>query len=430
MNIRKNTVIILVMALMFSVVAVMLLGKVTGNKAENKIEIMDLTGDITPYQAMTYGDSYIADLVFDSILRIKDYTVTPGIATEYTVDGSKITVEISDVSFKIPGGDRKLTTDDIVDYYTNILIRLNESNSIANPGIANLSSIVKLDDKKVEFNFNSESANNLIALAEKIGYIHENNWYGTLENVEYNNTEVKVGKEIYVPLSSEKGLTVNKRISNMMVANVMADETVNLTKIPNDSYGFITWGSESQISDDNRQAIFGALEESQIRKNISIPSDGVYSGSELHIKTDITKLGSIEDISQAGLSDGVSLKIGIVSLGSFKEVKNALTESFNNIGVPAAIEELELNDLMVSDEYDLIYVRIARGMSPNITALFNEGNLLAGYSEQYTNEIKEINESKTWEELCELSKDLDLKLRENGVWLFIDEAYNVETTKK
>ena len=65
---------------------------------------------------------------------------------------------------------------------------------------------------------------------------------------------------------------------------------------------------------------------------------------------------------------------------------------------------MEIGDLITGNQYDLIYVRLERGLSPDISGLLTETGLIGrtGYSQNYKEQIEEITMATTWDEMCEL----------------------------
>ena len=307
---------------------------------------------------------------------------------------------------------------------------------ISNPGILNIKEISQKDES-IEIVFNSEKPYNILALAENIGYQgEEGKWYGTKLKVEYGQTYVKVYEEdrtvSYINSSLLPGLQNDKRFSNMILGKALADNTVNLEPIPNSYYGFITWGESGikKFDKETRQAIFMALENSDIRKNITHKANSIYADTELYQKISITN--NLETNKNSDISKMPSLKIGVVNLGSFDEVHKALEETFMKIGIPVIVETAELIDLLGGSEYDLVYIRLERGMSPDFSPLLASDGFIGklDYSKDYSEEVSRINSALTWEELCKELAVLDKKLREDGVWLFLDRGYDLLSTRK
>lgn len=434
----KTAIAILAVLLFFILIFFMSKKSTNPNKTsiEETVEVMDLYMDITPYGEMSYGDQYVSKEVFESLVYItEEFEIEPELAKKYEINENKIEFALSNNSFKLPDSEIELTNEYVIDYY-NKLIRLSEANLISNPGILNIKEISQKDES-IEIVFNSEKPYNILALAENIGYQgEEGKWYGTKSKVEYSQTDVKVYKEdrtvSYINSSLLPGLQNDKRFSNMILGKALADNTVNLEPIPNSYYGFITWGESGvkKFDKETRQAIFMALENSDIRKNITHKANSIYADTELYQKISITN--NIETNKNSDILKMPSLKIGVVNLGSFNEVHKALEETFVEIGIPVIVETAELIDLLGGSEYDLVYIRLERGMSPDFSPLLASDGFIGklDYSEDYSEEVSSINSALTWEELCKELAVLDKKLREDGVWLFLDRGYDLLSTRK
>ncbi len=425
--------------LLIALICVLLFLKAPSKIEEKTIEVMDLYCDISPYESMSYGDKYISNLIFEPLLIVnEDYSFEKALAKSYKIEGAKITVELANSKFLSASGDISVTLDYIVDYY-EMLIRLSDSNTISNPGIKNISTVSNVDNK-LEIIFNSEKPENILALCEKIGYLENGHWYGSNGKIEYDDSTKTLfitqnsEKVHYVSVGSDKGLKNDMRITNWVLGNVLADETVKLEPKVNKAYGFLTWGDAGvkKFGKDVRALIFAGLENVGIRDSISFKADSIYTGTSLYKTANMKKNVTAETLAKAGLSVKESLRIGVVNMGSFSEISNAITASFVKLNIPVIVETVELSDIATGNEYDLIYVRLERGYSPDITGLLSETGLIGklGYSSLYDKDLKLISSALTWEEKCKYLSDLDVKMREDGAWLFLDRAFDLVTVKK
>lgn len=397
----------------------------------SKVEIQELYGDLIPYQEMSYGDSYVANKVFDSLLHIKNFEFTSGLAKDWEIEGAKIKVVLGTNSFKLPDKTIPVSATYIVDYYTNILMRLSESSLISNPGVQNLMSVFIDDSNNLVFEFNNEAPTNILALCEKVGYeLEDGLWYGSLGKVIYNLPEITVDSVIYTSTGNTKKSMdgVSERITTMVLSNVLNEGTVKKNIIPNGSYGFITSGNGVVLTESDKRLIIKLLGNSNIRNNLTLPTDSVYASTFLYEKIDYEGLTSALQISK--LQSKESIRVGVVELGSFNEIRDSISQTLQSLKIPAIVEDVDFKSLLSLDGYDLVYLRIQRGMSPNITGLFAEGNLLFAYSEDYSSDIELVNSSKTWDELCTNSGKLMTKLIKDGVLVFIDQGFDITATSK
>ena len=433
---KKQHYKIKIIALFLILAVILFIAIVIKNSAITKrtVELMDMYGEISPFGEMSYGDKYISNQVFEPIIEItNEYKINPVIAKTYTIDDNKITFSIKHSEFKTPDGNIEVTAEYLVEYF-NSLIRMQESGIISNPGIENIYDIYNTESE-ITIEFNSKDINNILALAENIGYQQDGLWYGTKSLVEYNKDSGFVTASVnntvikYITARTTPGLDGDERITNMILGRVLADDTVTTEHIVNNAYGFLTWGKSGieRFDKNTRQIIFDALENSNIRDYITHDANSIYNGTELYKKHEIDSTITADFLKNNGITVNTSLKIGVIDLGSFSEVENAITEAFKSIGIPIKkkkkpIAEL-MNEISSGVEYDLIYLRLERGLSPDISGLFK--SVLNFAAEDYISEVASINKSNTWEDLCENCGLLDKKLRDDGIWMFLDQGYDL-----
>ena len=413
---------IIVLVLFISIIAVLTLPKRDNSKLDI-IEVQELYGDIIPYEGMSYGDTIISKEIFQSLLKADNFEITCELADSYTVHGTEITVKINKSNFKLPDGEKSLTVDDIIKYY-EALRKMSDASMINNPAITNLLSVHKVDSSTIKFNFASEKAINILALTEYIGYEVDGKWYGTKNSVLYEDTGIVIGDTKYINANTVT-MSEKTRISTMVFANADRSDGIKKENIPNGAFGFLTWSSSCDIGLDDRKQIIEALNKSDIRDNIEIKADSIYTGTPLY--KEINNLTDNNDLKNFN----TTINIGVANLGSYKLIEESIAKAFEGIGLNVNIKSAELSELAQSDEFDMIYVRLQRGKSPDFTSLLTDNGFIgeAGYSSQYTEYIDTINRAKTWDELCETLSNLDQKMREDGAWLFIDQAFDIKTTR-
>lgn len=413
-------------------------------KSVQLVELMDLYGDINPYGSMSYGDKYVSDIIFDPLLSIdSNYEINKELINNYEINGNEISFTIKNE--KIEGlSSVNLTPEYIIEYYERMM-RASEASLLSNPGIQNISDIV-LDGNKIKITFKSESPYNILALSENIGYLSDGYWYGTGASVSYNLEDEVYGYSVdvsnsdgsfkFITASSEAGLdeNVSYRVTNMVLGKVLSDDTVVLTPKENNSYGFLTWGPNGvkRFDLETRELLFDTLENMGIRDNLSYPIDSIYSGTDLYQSISKNSNATIENLLKAGITVNESLKVGVIDLGSFREINDTLNSVFVKLNIPISIENVSITDIVSDTDFDIIYVRLERGLSPDITGLLNVSSILGrlGYDVYYENEVSAVKNSKTWEEMCDYLKDLESKMRDDGVWLFLDRGYDLVTTHK
>ena len=301
--------------------------------------------------------------------------------------------------------------------------------------LANIQSY-EVNGSELKVTFKTVEPDNILALTENIGYLNDGKWYGTKNLVVYENGQVIVGdkdKIIYITSSTEPGLESDKRITNMILGNVLTDDTMETTREPNKAYGFLTWGPAGieKFSKESRKVIFEALENVGIRNNITLKASSIYDGTDLYINGETNPNATAEALKEMGVTVNKSLTIGVVDMGSFNEVETAITESFRSIDIPVIIDEVSLTDLVSNMEYDLIYVRLERGKSPDFTGLFGSTGILGrlDYTSDYSVELEAVSSATSWDEMCEALASLDVKIRNDGVWKFLDQGYDLVATK-
>lgn len=408
------------------------------------VELMDLYGDINPYGSMSYGDKYVSDIIFEPLLSIdSNYEIHKELVKNYEITGNEIRFTIKNK--KIEGlSSVNLTPEYIIEYYER-MIRATEASLLSNPGIQNINDI-ELDGNTIIMTFKSEMPYNILALSENIGYLSDGYWYGTGASVTYNLEDETYGYSVdvknsdgtfkFITASSESGLNddVSCRITNMVLGKVLSDDSVVLTPKENNSFGFITWGPNGvkRFDLETRELLFDTFENMNIRENISFPIDSIYSGTELYKEVPKNSNATVENLLKAGITVNESLKVGVIDLGSFNEINETLSSAFAKLNIPISIENVSITDIVSDSNFDLIYVRLERGLSPDITGLLNVSSVLGrlGYDVYYSEEIENIRNSKTWEEMCENLKILESKMRDDGVWLFLDRGYDLVTTHK
>ena len=408
---------------------------VTNKGSIKTVEVMDLYGEIAPYGEMSYGDRLVADEVFEPLIDITDeFEIECRLAKNYTIEDNVITVDVKNNNFKTPDETVDFNADYMNDYMT-ALIALNDSELIQNPGLANIQSY-EVNGSKLKVTFKTVEPDNILALTENIGYLNDGKWYGTKNLVVYENGQVIVGdkdKIIYITSSTEPGLESDKRITNMILGNVLTDDTMETTREPNKAYGFLTWGPAGieKFSKESRKVIFEALENVGIRNNITLKASSIYDGTDLYINGETNPNATAEALKEMGVTVNKSLTIGVVDMGSFNEVETAITESFRSIDIPVIIDEVSLTDLVSNMEYDLIYVRLERGKSPEFTGLFGSTGILGrlDYTSDYSVELEAVSSATSWDEMCEALASLDVKIRNDGVWKFLDQGYDLVATK-
>lgn len=408
---------------------------VTNKGSTKTVEVMDLYGEIAPYGEMSYGDRLVADGVFEPLIDITDdFEIECRLAKNYTIEDNVITVDVKNNNFKTPDETVDFNADYMNDYMT-ALIALNDSELIQNPGLANIQSY-EVNGSELKVTFKTVEPDNILALTENIGYLNDGKWYGTKNLAVYENSQVIVGdkdKIIYITSSTEPGLESDKRITNMILGNVLADDTMETTREPNKAYGFLTWGPAGieKFSKESRKVIFEALENVGIRNNITLKASSIYDGTDLYINGETNPNATAEALKEMGVTVNKSLTIGVVDMGSFNEVETAITESFRSIDIPVIIDEVSLTDLVSNMEYDLIYVRLERGKSPDFTGLFGSTGILGrlDYTSDYSIELEAVSSATSWDEMCEALASLDVKLRNDGVWKFLDQGYDLVATK-
>ena len=408
---------------------------VTNKGSTKTVEVMDLYGEIAPYGEMSYGDRLVADEVFEPLIDITDeFEIECRLAKNYTIEDNVMTVNVKNNNFKAPDETVDFNADYMNDYMT-ALIALNDSELIQNPGLANIQSY-EVNGSELKVTFKTVEPDNILALTENIGYLNDGKWYGTKNLVVYENGQVIVGdkdKIIYITSSTEPGLESDKRITNMILGNVLTDDTMETTREPNKAYGFLTWGPAGieKFSKESRKVIFEALENVGIRNNITLKASSIYDGTDLYINGETNPNATAEALKEMGVTVNKSLTIGVVDMGSFNEVETAITESFRSIDIPVIIDEVSLTDLVSNMEYDLIYVRLERGKSPDFTGLFGSTGILGrlDYTSDYSVELEAVSSATSWDEMCEALANLDVKLRNDGVWKFLDQGYDLVATK-
>ena len=205
---------------------------VTNKGSIKTVEVMDLYGEIAPYGEMSYVDRLVADEVFEPLIDITDeFEIECRLAKNYTIEDNVITVDVKNNNFKTPDETVDFNADYMNDYMT-ALIALNDSELIQNPGLANIQSY-EVNGSKLKVTFKTVEPDNILALTENIGYLNDGKWYGTKNLVVYENGQVIVGdkdKIIYITSSTEPGLESDKRITNMILGNVLTDDTMETTK--------------------------------------------------------------------------------------------------------------------------------------------------------------------------------------------------------
>lgn len=432
------TIILIVLAVAICVLAI---GSIYHNtrKTYNKIvELSDLYGDIKPYGTAMLGDKEIISGVYEGLLEIDhNFSIQPAIAKVVDISPLSITVELNNKAFQLEDGSSvKCTADLVIDYYLNTLIPLQNSNSLDNPGLANLSgvndsspAIEKLEGDQIKFRFSVASSDNVLALTEKIGLVQSNGVMagtkGRLTKLENNTWQV--GKTLYIPLDMKSDLVGDERIVDMVTANILKTSS-NLKRetIPNGAYGFLTWTENSQVNQSDRATFMRKLEENGIRAGMSEPADSIYSGTTLYQKAEYT-----EEPNTSQLDIDKPLRVGIIDMGSFQEVRLAVESTFDKLNIPVEIEVMTGSELLNATDLDMVYVRLNRGQSPDITKLLNADGLLGkvGYASIYEQKVKAIQSEIDWEKRNELLSNLDKELRENGVWLFLDAAFNIKVHK-
>ena len=413
-------------------------------KSVQLVELMDLYGDISPYGSMSYGDKYVSDIIFEPLLSIdSNYEIHKELIKNYEINGNEISFTIKNK--KIEGlSSISITPEYIVEYYER-MIRACEANLLSNPGIQNINDIV-LDGNEIKITFKSEVPYNILALSEKIGYLSEGYWYGTGASVIYNLEDEVYGYSVdvsnsdgsfkFITASAEAGLSedVSYRVTNMVLGKVLSDDTVVLTPKENNSYGFLTWGPNGvkRFDVETRELLFDTLENMGIRDSLSYPIDSIYNGTDLYQSISKNSNATIEILLKVGITVNESLKVGVIDMGSFKEIDDALNSAFVKLNIPISIETVSITDIVSDSNFDIIYVRLERGLSPDITGLLSTGNILGrlGYDVYYESEVNAVKESKTWEEMCEKLKILESKMRDDGVWLFLDRGYDLVATHK
>lgn len=435
-NIMKKHLKEITIAVIVGIIIVICIVVLVFNKSSVKtVEVMDLYGEIAPYGEMSYGDRLVADEIFEPLVDITDeFEIDCRLAKDYTIEDNVITVDIKNRSFKIDGETVDFNASYMNDYMTTLLA-LNDSELIQNPGLANIQSY-EVDGNKLKVIFKTVEPDNILALTENVGYLKDGRWYGTKNKVVYRDGQVIVGdnnKTIYVTSSTEPGLESDKRITNMILGNVLTDDTMETTREPNGAYGFLTWGPAGvqKFSKESREVIFEALENVGIRNHITLKANSIYDGTDLYIEGEKNSNATAEALEEMGVTVNKSLTIGVVDMGSFNEVETAITESFRSINIPVIIDEVSLTDLVSNMEYDLIYVRLERGKSPDFTGLFSSTGVLGrlDYTGDYQTELDTVSNATSWDEMCDALADLDIKLRNDGVWKFLDQGYDLVATK-
>lgn len=429
---RREKVLIICGVVIVVAIIASLLFNLGGKKT---VELMDLYCDIAPYGDLSYGDKYVAGQVFEPLVEIGDnFEPKCVLARKYTVNGASITVDVREREFKTPNGTVKFNGEYMDEYLSN-LIRLSDSELLSNPGIANIDSY-EVKGSKLTIEFRSEKAENLLALTEYIGYQEDGHWYGTQNLIRYDEKgSVNVGDKVtYVTASSNPGLTNDERITNMMLGAVINNGDCDTERVPNGAYGFITWGPAGieKFTKETREVIFDALENLDIRKPITLKADSIYDGTSLYTEANINSKATAKALKEAGITVNKSLNIGVVDMGSFSEIDTAITDSLRELEIPVVIDKVSVTDIQSNDDYDLIYVRLERGKSPNFTGLFSTNGILGrlDYTDDYMADILEISEAKTWDEMCELLSKLDNRLRDDGVWKFLDQGYDIKASRR
>lgn len=413
----KSMVIALVM-----LTAVLVMG-IVQEMHGNRVEIMDLTGNIVPYGATSYGDKYVVDLIFDSLLRPNKFRFVPGIAKSYTEEDGVIMVTLGSNNFYTPNGRVKLDADYIVSYYKNYLLK---QEGVTNPGILNLESITKVASNKISFKFKTQTYSNILALSLKIGLLDGDRWYGSLAKVEYGKGSVKVWNTEYVNISDNYTLNANMRIADIDTAYMAVNSSVRTEEIQDHSYGLLYWTSASKVNDAAKDSIMTSLERNKARESLVMHTDSPYRGTGLYKSANY----NLNQIDIELINFYKTIKIGVVDSGNLGNVPEVIKQQFDRLGLLNEVDIIDMDTAMDSNEYDLIYVRLSREMMGFISNLFTDGNILEHYRDSIESELIAINNSLTWMEMCSATSNLEVKLRSLKYIIFLDREYHVRAIRK